>query len=160
MNDTNQETHEEPRNLRATSPVVTGSGRRWLSPRLPGQSVANRPGGVAEGEVAGARGHPATPGLLWRNGAGVQSSLCWRRLGRVEPLPGPCLRPRSSTHGVRRPCVEPARRPRPFPSTALAHWPAEATPTLCQSTVSLALAWGRGWRAARCTLRVRSGCHC
>lgn len=71
MNDINRKPHERPRKLRAISPVVTGCGRRWLSPRLPGPSVANRPGGVAEGEAAGARGHPATPDLLWRNSAGV-----------------------------------------------------------------------------------------
>lgn len=70
----------------------------------------------------------------------------------MEPPPGPRLCPRSSTHGVRRPCVWPTLRPRPFPSTALAHWPAEATPTRAKARRSLALAWGRGWRAARFTL--------
>lgn len=130
MNRTNQEPREGPRSRRATSPVVTENRRRWLSPRLPGQSVANRPRGVAEGEATGARGHPATLGLLWWQSAGVQSSLCPRRSGGVEPPPGARLRPRFSTHGVQRPCVWQFLRPQPCPCAALAHWPEEATPTL------------------------------
>lgn len=69
-----------------------------------------------------------------------------------ETTTGPRLCPHSPTHGVRRPCDWLTLRPRPFPSTALAHWPAEATPTRAKARGSLALAWGRGWRAARFTL--------
>lgn len=96
MNDTNQEPHEGPRNLRAISRVVTEAAGSGLAPRLPCHSVANRPRGVAEGEATGARGRPGTPGLLWRNSAGVESSQCGRRSRRVEPPPGPRLRPSSS----------------------------------------------------------------
>lgn len=72
---------------------------------------------MAEGGAAGARGHPATPGLLWRNSAGVQSNLCRRRSGRTEPPPSPRLRPSASTHSVR----HPPRLAGPSPSAFFLH---------------------------------------
>lgn len=61
----------------ASDVVVTESGRRWLQLPVPGSGARASPtdqGAMAEGEAAGARGHPATHGLLWQPSAGVGSS--------------------------------------------------------------------------------------
>lgn len=121
-------------------------------PLAPRPEVANWPGGVA----AGARGHPATLGLFRRHRAGVQPSPCPRRSGRTAPpttTPTPPASPLPYSRSAA-PCVRPALRPQPFSPPRSPIGQRLPRPRWARPRVSLALAWGRGRRAARFPLSV------
>lgn len=133
MNNTNQEPHEGPRNLRAISRVVTEAAGGGLAPgsratASPTDQEAWPKERPREPEVA-----PARPAFSGGTAPASNQASAGGGPGEWNHHPVPAFALAPLTHGVLRPCVWPALRPRPFPSAALAHWPEEVTPTLGKS---------------------------
>lgn len=113
MNHINQETHEEPRNLRATSPVVTGSAGGGLAPGSRARSLPtdqeswpkerSREPEVTRPSVAERRRRPVKPVLAEARESGITT--------RSLPLPSFLYSRRAAS----------LRRAGPSPSTFSPH---------------------------------------